>query len=158
MVGISKHEDQWQAKATASAVAEARKIATGSGSLMNTPVGRLSDLQWGWIIAGALFGWITTRHQQAIAEGWDQEETVQFGGFSPSPADVAVVRSILPGLADQASIDWSKPLAAWSKDTMTDFVLLAWQLLNQADVAREHGPGILRKSTLDEKAGDQIPF
>jgi hypothetical protein len=159
MVGISKTEDQWQAKATAVAIAEARKVATGSGQLMNTPVGRLSDLQWGWIIAGAISGWITTRHQQAIAEGWDQEEsTVQFGGFSPSPADVAVVRSILPALADQASVDWSKPLAVWSKETMTDFVLLAWQMINKAEVAREHGPGILRKSTLNEKAGDQIPF
>jgi hypothetical protein len=158
MGSISKHEDDWQAKATAVAIAEARRVATSSGPLMNTPVGRLSDLQWGWIFAGALFGWITTRHQQAISEGWDKEETVLGDGFSPSPGDVAVVKSILPMLADQASVDWSKPLAAWSKDTMTDFVLLAWQLINDAEAAGEHGPGILRKSSLNEKAVDEIPF
>jgi hypothetical protein len=156
MGAISEHEDDWQAKATAAAIAEARKVATGSGPLVNTPVGRLSDLQWGWIFAGALFGWITTRYRQAVAEGWDQEEAVQLAGFSPSPADVAVVKSILPMLADQAGIDWSQPLATWSKDAMTDFVLLAWQLIRKADAAREHGPHILRKP--NEKAADAIPF
>jgi hypothetical protein len=141
MSAVSKHEDDWQAKATAAAIAEARKIATGSGPLMNTPVGRLSDPQWGWIIAGILFGWIQTRYRQAIAEGLDQEDAVRSIGLSPSPGDVAVVRSILPALADQAGIDWSKPLAAWSKDMMTDFVLLARHLITKAEVARDHGPG-----------------
>ncbi|RXH34362.1 hypothetical protein XH99_01035 [Bradyrhizobium nanningense] len=153
---LSRNEDAWQAKATATAVAEARKVATSSGPLMNTPVGRLSDLQWGVIIAGALFGWIATRCQQAIAEGWDQENAVELGGFEPSPADVAAVKSILPLLADQAGIDWSKPLETWSKDTMTDFLLLAWRLVSAADVAREHGPGILRKA--NTKVVDSIPF
>ena len=58
----------------------------GSSPLMNTPVGRLTDQQWGWIFAGALFGWITTRCQQAIAEGLDQEEAVRLTGHTPSPA------------------------------------------------------------------------
>jgi hypothetical protein len=157
MSAISKQEDDWQRRATAVAITEARKIAAGSAALMNTPVGGLSDLQWGWILAGALFGWITTRWQQAITEGWNKDETVLLGGFSPSPADVAVVRSILPLLADQAGIDWSKPLAAWSKEMMTDFVLLAWQLIRKAEVAHDHGPGILRKSN-NEKAETAIPF
>ena len=74
-----------------------------------------------------IFGWIETRVQQAIAEGLDQEQTVRLTGLSPSPCDVAVVRSILPALADQAGIDWSLPLTAWSKDTMVGFLLLAWQ-------------------------------
>jgi hypothetical protein len=149
---ISKHEDEWQIKATAAAIAEARRAVTASGPLMNTPVGRLSDLQWGWILAGAIFGWISTRCQQAIAEGLDQEDAVRMIERSPSPGDVAVVRSVLPELADQADVDWSQPLASWSKETMTHFVLLAWRLITKAEVARDHGPGILRKSSNEKTA------
>jgi hypothetical protein len=146
---LSKREDDWQAKATAAAIAEARKVAQGSGPLMNTPVGRLSDLQWGWIIAPALFGWIATRCQQAIAEGINQEQAVRMLELSPSPGDVAVIRSILPTLADQVKIDWARPLADWSKDEMTGFLLHAWLLANKADIvlAEGAGPKILHKKS-----------
>jgi hypothetical protein len=157
---ITKKEDAWQAKATKAAIAGARKIALGNGPLMNTPVGRLSDHQWGWIATGAIFGWIQTRCEQAIDEGLDQEAAVRITGLSPSPCDVAVVHSVLPLLAEQAGIDWSQPLAAWSKDVMTSFLLLAWRLINQAEAARDHGPGkILRKSKDDwNEKGDPLPL
>ena len=78
-------------------------------------------------------------------------------GLSPSPCDIAVVRSILPALADQAAIDWSQPLSTWSKDTMVNFLMFAWQLIGQAELARDHGPGkILRKS--DRELNDPLPF
>jgi hypothetical protein len=153
-------EDDWQAKATATAVAAARKIANNCAGLpAMTPVGRLSDVQWSWIITAAIFGWIQTRVEQAIAEGLGQEQTVRDGGFSPSPADVAVVRSILPELAKQAEVDWLLPLASWPKDTMVNFLLLARDLMNRAEVARDHGSGtkILRKP-VDWKEGDPVPF
>jgi hypothetical protein len=141
----SKREDEWQTKATAAAIAGARKIALGSGPLMNTPVGRLTDDQWGWIITAAIFGWIETRVEQAIAEGLDQETTVRLIELSPSPCDVAVVQTILPALADTA-IDWTQPLEGWSRDTMISFLLAAWELIRKAEIARDHGPGgILRK-------------
>jgi hypothetical protein len=145
---LSKLEDDWQAKAMASAIAEVRKIAQGSGlQLANTPVGKLSDQQWGWLITAATFGWITTRCQQAIAEGIDQEEAVRMIELSPSPGDVAVIRSILPTLADQVKIDWARPLADWSKDEMTGFLLQAWLLANDADTVLADGasPKILHK-------------
>ena len=116
-------------------------------------------MQWGWIVTAAIFGWIETRVEQAIAEGLDQEQTVRLTGLSPSPCDVAVVRSILPTLADTAGIDWTLPLAAWSKDTMSDFLLVAWDLIRKAEIARDHGPGrILRKSTVREVVADEVPF
>jgi len=60
-------------------------------------------------------------------------------------------------LADQAAIDWSLPLQAWSKDTMTNFLLAAWQLINKAELARDQGPGkILRKTKDWSKEGDSI--
>jgi hypothetical protein len=175
---ITKKENDWQDKATAAAIAGARKIVLGNGPLMNTPVGRLSDPQWGWIVTAAIFGWIQTRVEQAIEEGLNQEEAVRQTGLSPSPCDIAVVRSILPTLADKAAIDWAQPLQAWSKDTMSGFLLLAWQLITKAELARDNGPGgILKKSAggnleipeflrrtpespeaWDEKQGDPIPF
>jgi hypothetical protein len=156
---ITRNEDEWQAKATEAAIAGARKIALGNSSLMNTPVGRLSDLQWGWIVTGAIFAWVATRCEQAIAEGFDQETAVRITGLTPSPCDAAVVSSILPALADQAGIDWMQPLGAWSKETMTSFLLLAWQLIIKAELARDQGPGkILRKSENWEEKGDELPF
>jgi hypothetical protein len=79
--------------------------------------------------------------------------------FSPDPCDVAVVTSILPTLADTAGVDWSLSLSAWSKDTMTNFLMLAWQLMRDAEHTRDHGPGkILKKAEFNEEHGDPIPF
>jgi hypothetical protein len=159
---LSQLENEWLDKATAAAIAGARRIASSPGPLMNTPVGRLSDHEWGVICTAAIFGWVETRVQQAIAEGRDQEgreEMVRLTGLSPSPCDSAVVRSILPALADQAGIDWALPLTAWSGDTMVGFLLLAWRLLGEAETARDHGLGkILKRAEFDEKTGDPIPF
>jgi hypothetical protein len=157
---VSKKEDEWQAKATDAAIAAARKIALNcSGLPPMTPLGRLSDLQWGYIVTAAIFGWIRTRCEQAIEEGLDQEQAVRLTGLNPSPCDVAVVYSILPTLADKAVVDWSQPLQAWTKDTMTNFLLLAWQLINAAEIARDQGAvkTILRKSELSE-SNNPIPF
>jgi hypothetical protein len=41
---------------------------------MMTPVGRLSDVQWGWIVTAVLFAWIGVRAQQAASEGSDIEK------------------------------------------------------------------------------------
>jgi len=159
MGALSKLENEWLDKATAAAIAGARKIALSPGPLMNTPVGRLSDHEWGMICTAVIFGWVETRAQQAIAEGRDQEEMVRLTGHSPSPCDSAVVRSILPALANQAGIDWTLPLAAWSGDTMVCFLLLAARLLGEAETARDHGHGkILKPAEFDEKTGDEIPF
>ena len=69
---LSEQEDAWQAEATADAVAGARSMAQSQAGLANTPAGKLSDSQWGWIISAAIFAWIKTRYRQAIAEGLAQ--------------------------------------------------------------------------------------
>jgi hypothetical protein len=154
---ISKLEDEWQAKATEAAIAGARKIAATLGASM--PIGRLSDLNWGMIVTAVIFAWIEVRVRQAISEGHDQEACVRATGLSPDPRDVAVVSSILPELADRAAIDWTLPLHNWSPDTMTNFLLLAWSLIDGAETARDHGPGkILRKTKFNESTGDVLPF
>jgi hypothetical protein len=107
-----------------------------------------------------IFAWIRTRCEQAAAEGISQEEAVRMTGLSPSPCDVAVVTSILPMLADQAKIDWALPLASWSRDAMTNFLLLAWQLINKAELARDQGKIISKSKDWDTKGDDitDIPF
>ena len=62
---------------------------------------------------------------------------VRHTGLSPSPCDVAVVTSILKELAEKAGVDWELPLQSWSKDMMTNFLMLAWQLINKAEAARD---------------------
>lgn len=160
MSEITKKENEWQDKATAVAITAVRKIALNSSGLPPmTPVGRLTDLQWGWLVTAAIFGWIQTRCQQAIEEGLDQEQAVRLTGLTPSPCDVAVVTSILPPLADQPGIDWTLPLKGWPKDLMVNFLLLAWRLISAAEIARDQGAGkkILQKSELAE-SNNPIPF
>jgi hypothetical protein len=156
---LTQHENEWLDKATAAAVAGARKIVLSSGPLMNTPVGRLTEHEWGMIVTAVIFSWIETRVQQAVAEGLDQEQAVRQTGLSPDPCDVAVVHSILGELADKAAIDWSLPLSDWSTDIMTNFLLLARHLTREAEHARDHGGGkILKRAEFDEKTGDPIPL
>jgi hypothetical protein len=135
---LSQQEDAWQAEATAQAVADARSMAQSEAKLANTPVGKLSEQQWGWIINAGIFAWIKTRYQQAVAEGLACEEFVT--RMSPSPRDSAIVQSILKPLASQAKIDWSKKLAAWSKQEMTDFVGLSWALIKDTETVLEQLP------------------
>jgi hypothetical protein len=155
-MGAPATEREWLDKATTAAVAGARRIAAG---IKGKPVDQLDDQSWGWIVAAVIVGWIEIRTQQAIAESRDAEEVVRWTNFIPNPCDVAVVRSILPTLADKAGVDWSQPLTTWSKDAMTDFLMLAWRLIGEAETVRDHGPGkILKKSEFNEKVGDPIPF
>jgi len=150
---LSEQEDAWQAKATAEAVASARAIA--QSQVPNTPAGRLSDQQWGWIVAAAIFAWIQTRYQQAIAEGLAQEGHVTW--LDPSPRDSAIVLSVLPRLADQSAIDWAKPLADWSREEMAGFVGLASRLIDEARAALEREPGaVLHKP--ERELDDEIPL
>ena len=77
--------------------------------------------------------------------------------MDPSPRDSAVVQSILPMLADQTSIDWSKPLASWSKEEMAGFIGRALELIDKARAVLERtSDPIVHKS--DRELDDDIPF
>jgi hypothetical protein len=148
-------EDEWQRQATAAAIAAARSVIRTDGAIPpNTPVGRLGDVEWGWIVAAVLFGWIQTRARQAAAEGLDTEQTVRMTAVDPDPWDVGAAMAILPELAGACSdIDWSKPLTAWSRETMAEFLITAMQLIRKAIVARDiSGKGVRRQSSASEIA------
>jgi hypothetical protein len=154
---ITKKENAWQEKATTATIAAARLIALNlSGLPPETPVGRLTDLQWGWIITAGIFAWIKTRCEQAIEEGLDQEQAVRLMGLSPSPNDAAVVHSILPALFDQADVDWTQPLQDWPQNTMTNFLLLVWRLINRAETACDRSSGKIVRPP--QELNDAIPF
>jgi hypothetical protein len=149
-VSLSALEDAWQRQATEAAIAGARGVVQMDGPIPpGTPVGRLSDIEWGWIVAAVLFGWIRTRAQQAAAENLDTERTIRMTALDPQPWDAGAVVAILPDLASACpDIDWSKPLAEWSRETMVEFLLKAMPLIRKAMLARDLSEkGITRNSS-----------
>ena len=83
-VSPSAIDDEWQRRATAAAIAGAREVIQADGPIPpGTPIGRLSDVEWGWIVAAVLFGWIQTRAEQAAAEQLDTERTIRMTALDP---------------------------------------------------------------------------
>jgi hypothetical protein len=144
-VSTTAIEAEWQRRATSAAIAAARKVVTGGALPAGTPVGRLSDIEWGWITAAILFGWIGTRAEQAASEGIDAELTVRATGQDLDPWDAGAVAAILPDLAESVKIDWAKPLNDWSRETMVKFLLAAFTLIRKAMTARDTGCPVLKK-------------
>jgi hypothetical protein len=149
-VSLSALEDQWQRDATSAAITAVRGVIRTDGPIPpGTPVGRLSDTEWGWILGAILFAWIGKRAEQAAAEDLDTERTIRMIALDPQPWDAGAVAAILPDLADACSdIDWSKPLTEWSRDTIIEFLLKAMPLIRKAMIARDmSNKGITRKSS-----------
>jgi hypothetical protein len=154
-VSLAALEDEWQRRATAAAIAAARGVVKTDGPIPpGTPIGRLGDVEWGWIVASALFGWISTRAQQATAENLDTEQTIRLTALDPEPWDAGSVMAILPELADAcSSIDWSAPVTSWSRETMAEFLLTAMRLIRKAMIARDlSDKGVTRKSSMSTTA------
>jgi hypothetical protein len=151
-VSPSALEDIWQRRATAAAIEAARGVIQVDGPIPPlTPIGRLGDIEWGWLVAAILFGWIRTRAEQATTESIDTELAIRMTGLDPEPWDAGAVTAILPELADACSdIDWGQPLTAWPRETMTEFLLIAMRLIRNAMVARDLSEkGITRQSSAD---------
>jgi len=149
-VSPSALEDQWQRDAAAAAIAGARGVISDGGPIpTKTPVGRLSDVEWGWIASGILFGWIATRAQQAAAEQLNTEQVIRMTGIDPEPWDIGAAIAILPELAGTCTgIDWTQPLTAWSRETMAEFLITAMRLIRKATIARDiSDKGITRQSS-----------
>jgi hypothetical protein len=150
-VSLSAIEDIWQRQATVVAIEAARGVVQMDGPIPpGTPIGRLSDTEWGWIFAAMLFAWISKRAEQAAAEQLDTEQCIRMTALDPEPWDAGAVTAILPDLADACagSVDWSKPLAEWPRDDIIEFLLKAMPLIRKAMLARDlSDKGISRKSS-----------
>jgi hypothetical protein len=149
-VSPSAVEAIWQRQATDAAITGAKSVV-GSPIPPGTPIGRLSDTEWGWIVAGILSGWISTRGRQATSESLDTEQAIRRIALDPDPWDAGVVEAILPALADALpDLDWSLPVTAWPKETMTSFLLTALRLVHRAREARDSSDrGITRKASTE---------
>jgi hypothetical protein len=154
-VSPSAIEDHWQRLATTAAIEAARGVVKFDGPIPPlTPIGRLNDVEGGWILSAMLFAWIVKRSEQATAEQIDTEQAIRLTGLDPEPWDIGAINTILPELADACpGIDWSQPLASWSREMMADFLLVAMRFIRKAMIARDlSGKGISRKANAAEIA------
>jgi hypothetical protein len=141
-------EDIWLRRATAVAVEQARSIVNGGAVPPNTPIGRLSDTEWGWIVAAVIFGWTRTRAEQATNGGVDPDKYIRDTGIDPDPWDAGAIAAILPELAESnVIIDWNKPLVGLSRDEMVAFLSDALSLIRKATAARDRGERLVTRQT-----------
>jgi hypothetical protein len=169
-MGELKTEDEWQRLATASAIAQARRIAGSDAIPPRAAVGSLSDIEWGWIVTAAIAGWTFTRAQQATELGMSCEDAIRtMTHTSPAPWQAGAVASCLPALASTDGLDWSKPMAQFSKDEMTALLWHSHQLVSSAlacqreggrdDIDRTLRPAVqFEADRALEELSDEVPF
>jgi hypothetical protein len=136
-------EAEWQRRATAAAIKAARDVVLGGRFPRDVPVSGLCDAQWDWIVAAILFGWMSTKAEQAVTEEIDTDLVLRVTGLDPDPMDAGVITVILPKLADVPGIDWSKPIGDWQRDEMVAFLLAALRLVRRGEIARDAGRRVI---------------
>lgn len=134
-------EADWDLKATQSAIAGARQVCQEQGGVnARAAIGSLSDIEWGWIAAGAVFGWIKTKAEQAVEEGCGYDTAIRtMAHRDPAPWEAGAVGTILPALGGLEGVDWTKPVGEWSKDQIVSFAWQIYRLTNAALAARDEG-------------------
>jgi hypothetical protein len=158
-------EDAWLQRATVVAIEHARAAIAAGSVPPNTPIGRLSDSEWGWIVAAVLFGWIETRAEQATKSGAGAEQCIRDINLDPDPWDIGAVAAILPELASVSPISMMrfKPFYDLSCDEMSAFLLDAFGLIRKAMVARDWGQNRVTQhkpngSSMEPDTLDGLPF
>ena len=133
-------EAEWMAKATRSAIDAARDVIGEHGINGRSMISSLNELEWGWIACAAVFAWIKTKSEQAVAEGVGYDQAIRaMHGRMPQPWDAGAVSSILPALGGLQGIDWDKPIGEWSKEQMVSFIWQSHCLVEQALSCRDEG-------------------
>jgi len=137
---LQKIEAEWDAKATHSAIDAARSVIAENDINGRAMINSLNELEWGWICSAAIFAWIKTKSQQAVAEGIGYDQAIRtMPGSYPQPWEAGAVESVLPALSEIEGIDWETPISELPKRQM---VLLAWhmhRLVEQAMSCRDEG-------------------
>jgi hypothetical protein len=83
-------------------------------------------------------GLVASRSAQATSEGWNLEETVRRTGLQPCPWTQGAITGILPKLAEACpNFDWSVPAGAWPKETLAQFLSIAFELIQRAIITRD---------------------
>jgi hypothetical protein len=148
--------DLWQRQATAAAIESARKMIGDGVVSPDTPVGHLSDEQFGWLLCAGIASWIATRAAQAVDEGNAAiEAAIRDTGTEPPPWDAGAVETILPELGAMAGVDWTVPIFDWPKNTMLLFLCAAYRLMSKAITARDQGGDLTAPQT---PLNDAVPW
>jgi hypothetical protein len=133
-------EAEWMAKATTAAIDAARSVITENDINGRAMISSLNELEWGWICSAAIFAWIRTKSEQAVAEGIGYDQAIRaMPGSYPQPWEAGVVTSILPALGDVDGVPWDRPIGEWSKDQMVSFLWQSHCLVEQALSCRDEG-------------------
>jgi hypothetical protein len=163
-LSLNALEDCWVREATRVAIEQARAVINGGAVPPLTPIARLSDIEWGWIVAAIIFGWINTRAQQATGNGAGPHKYIRETGIDPDPWDIGAIEAILPELAS-SSTDWSKSLAEFSREEMIAFLGDAYNLIGKAMLARDKGEQLVTfkgppgtEEAISEKEFDELPY
>jgi hypothetical protein len=156
-----EREAEWQRKAMAVAIASVRRLAANCSVVDPAlPLSRVTEEGWGWLVAEAIFAWIQVRVEQAVEDGLPFEYCLRRA--APRSCDHGAVAGTLPELG-KLNIDWSKPLAEWSRGQMISFLSAAFSLIDRAHNVLENSPdkGILSKAPTTKAANDlndELPF
>ena len=136
---LSAQQDEWMRRATDASIAAAKDVVGDTGPIRpGTPIGKLVREEWGWIVSSALWGWISTRAEQAASEGWNPERTIGATGLEPDPRMAGAVAAILPKLFEACpGLCWSSPIGGWPKEAMVEFLIAGFQLINEGLAARD---------------------
>jgi hypothetical protein len=136
---LSASQDEWMRRATDVSIVAAKDVVGDTGPIRpGVPIGKLIREEWGWIVSSALWGWISTRAEQAATEGWNPERTIAATGLDPDPRMAGAVTAILPKLTETCpELDWSKAVGDWPKEDMVKFLGVAFELINEALRARD---------------------
>lgn len=133
-------DDDWQREATACAVSAAQQVVAQGAINDSAMVSSLSEIEWGWIVCAAIFGWIEAKAKQAVAEGCCYEIPIRkMTHRDPAPWETGAIAAVLPSIADLKDIDWTKPVSEWSKDQIISFAWHAYRLTDAALAARDEG-------------------
>jgi hypothetical protein len=133
-------EAEWMAKATRSAIDAAREVITDHDVNGRAMISSLNELEWGWLCSAAIFAWIKTKSEQAVAEGIGYDQAIRaMPNRTIQPWDYGAVTSILPAMGDISDIPWDIPVGEWSKDQMVTFAWNVYCLVDQGLSARDEG-------------------
>lgn len=139
---VSSHasDDEWQMAATQAAIDAVRGVINKDGINQRAMIGSLSDLELGWMVAAAVFAWIKTKAQQAVAQGEHYDLKIRTMTYrNMEPWEIGAVEAALPGLAELKDVDWSKPIGDWSKEEMARLMWRSHRLTDSALAARDNG-------------------
>ena len=136
---IDADRDKWMRQAVAATIAAAKDLVAQDGPIRpGTPIGQLTESEWGWITSSAIWAWIATRSEQATTEGSNEERAARAFDARPDPWLAGAVASILPKLFDACpGLDWARPVGEWSKDDMVALLCAAFALIERAIAARD---------------------